>query len=293
MVRAGAFAWSGGLMDKIHELFQELVPDWVKVNLINSPWWQAASTVVVIVATYLLVIDAILPDVLRINLADPTIAVYTVFSLAVIYLFSAAMLFYAQVKTERRLKLLDRRFRYDNRGTLFNGTEPNISFRIQTFQGILRSLRGDISVENFHQSLEGSGRTAAEDFSKKLPEIYDNDVFSFRGGRKWAELSFKEKLDQWAEYNSYTGWGIVTPQLEDHPAAGEPVQIIVIFTHYHTLFSEQDDSFCYFLTGYCETIISEIVRGEKIGIFADLRKCEAVGEPVIGKYTATMTFRLT
>jgi hypothetical protein len=159
------------------------------------------------------------------------------------------------------LRQLDISFRYDKRGTLYNGSEPNIAFRITTFKAMLDGLAHGLGKDTLRDVLIKVGEKAASDFASKVDTIYDKNVFEHGGASNWAHLSCEQKVDAWTEYDSATGWGIVTAVL---PRGEDMVTVTV--THLKGLFAGPEGlDFAWFLAGYCETVLTKILEGHNSG----------------------------
>jgi hypothetical protein len=83
--------------------------------------------------------------------------------------------------SEKKLRQLDISFRYDKRGTLYNGSEPNIAFRITTFKAMLDGLAHGLGKDTLRDVLIKVGEKAASDFASKVDTIYDKNVFEHGG----------------------------------------------------------------------------------------------------------------
>ena len=173
----------------------------------------------------------------------------------------AAVFYYEKLQSERMLRRQEEAFKYDKRGTLYNGSEPNIAFRVATFQGILKCIADTFGSAPTQTALLDAGANASEDFAQNLPRIFDGDVQHYRGGPVWSQLSFREKLQQWADYDSATGWGIMSIKWD------EPNDIVVVsVSHQRSLLEGPGGHlFAYFLAGYCKTVLTAIIKNHDSG----------------------------
>jgi hypothetical protein len=150
-------------------------------------------------------------------------------------------------------------------GVLYHGKEANISFRIETFLGILEGLEKGIGPVKLQEYLQDAGLIASLDFATGLPEIYDSQVRPKTQSAPWALLSLDDKLAEWADYDSGTGWGSIKAQLSNGKAK-------VLIRHNKGLFSgASGNHFVHFLAGYCETVLTRIIdehEDRKHGKFA-------------------------
>ena len=185
------------------------------------------------------------------------------------------------------MRALEQNYKYDNRGTLYNGSEPNIAFRIQTFKSMLSGLAMYLDKTNVPEILAKIGKNASRDFADNLHNIYDEDVASRKAKSEWSDLKLADKLDQWADYDSSTGWGIVACDLKKDGS------IKVVINHLKGLFEGEDSVyFGYFLAGYSETIISKLVDAHSGGKYDEYTSCELLSTVFSDKYTLELGYRL-
>ncbi|MBS0235539.1 MAG: hypothetical protein JSR99_18885 [Proteobacteria bacterium] len=241
--------------------------EWYELTIADWPWVRAA-TITAPVAGAAFYLNTNLPAQLQVDLSKANIYVLFVAAIFAIYLLLVAAFFNSKLIAERQLRAAEEGFRYDHRGTLFNGTQPNIAFRVVTFQGLLSGLAEAMDGQTARNALFDTGARASVDFAKKLPQIYDENVRRLRGGNRWVELSFPEKLWKWTEYDSSTGWGILA-------AATDNQQVTVTVTHYSGLF-KRPSYFAWFLAGYCTTVIQTILTSEKGNGYRGLRHARCV-----------------
>jgi hypothetical protein len=205
----------------------------------------------------------------------------------VTYFLLVAVLVHEQLEGERKLRQLEASFRYDKRGTLYNGTQPNIAFRIKTFNEILSNLGTQVGTAKAKSILQRTGELAAQDFAERFPAIYDENVRRFRGGGSWDELDFTQKLEEWLEYDSHTGWGILTKKVD-----AKTIKISIM--HLEKLYQgEGGKLFASFLAGYCQTVLCHILEGH--GGFRDCtsaRLSKAMDNPATDKEKVEIEFEL-
>ncbi len=227
---------------------------WFERNFADWPWVRSA-TITAPLAGAVFYLNDRLPADLKIDISNAN--TYVVFACAIVavYLLLVAVLFNAKLITERRLRAAEDGFRYDNRGTLFHGTQPAIAFRVITFRGMIEGLAAPLDPTAARHALFQTGTRASLDFARKLPTLYDENVHRLRGGNRWIDLSFQEKLVKWADYDSATGWEIIAAQVDGNRAT-------ITVTHYNELFG-QPSLFCWFLAGYCNTVIQTILAAEQ------------------------------
>jgi hypothetical protein len=181
----------------------------------------------------------------------------------IIYLILVIGAFRSLLLNEKRIRGLEEAFRYDKRGTLYNGSEPNIAFRIGTFKAMLKGLAEKLPPPQLQRELGEVGRKTALDFSAKLEEIYNGTphIGAPLGAPRWTDLSCEAKIDAWTEYDSATGWGIVTAVA---PRGTDKVTVSI--THLKGLFEGPEGiNFAYFLAGYCETVLTKILEAHNGG----------------------------
>ena len=167
-----------------------------------------------------------------------------------------------RLRFEKKLRLLEQNYRYDRRGTLYNGSQPNIAFRIETFKNILACIQNGIQ-EDISNILANAGKKAGKDFANNLERIYNEDVARKRAKKPWSQLTLAEKLEQWADYDSATGWGILSVKLTDKT-------VDVFVTHYKELLSGEGGAlFAHFLGGYCEAVIGFLVNSHSHGRYQE------------------------
>lgn len=234
----------------------------------NFPWIRAATYLAGSVAG-LFALNMNLPEELQVDLSSEEVQVSAWVILICSYFMLASIFSAARLREEMKLRELEQNYKYDNRGTLFNGKEANIAFRVVTFQKIFESISDGIDANKASALLKCAGNKASEDFSKEFVSIYEKDVLSKRGGKKWDDLTLSEKLNQWAEYDSATGWGMLTTKLSNDG------KLSVVVTHLYGLYQGDGGSlFAWFLAGYIETIVSRIVDSHTGGRFHEYSKAE-------------------
>jgi hypothetical protein len=158
-------------------------------------------------------------------------------------------------------------FNYDKHGTLFNGDVPNVAFRVSTVKTLFGELARALGPDKSAEVVGTAGRAVGKDFAKDLSAIMDRDVLV---RARWDELSFNSKLDEWALYDSATGWGLVSARLTARD------KVVVRISHFRHLFEgDGGEAFTYFLSGYCEAVVSAIVEGHREGVLEDY-KCAVI-----------------
>lgn len=251
----------------------------------DLPWVRAAGILGATIAG-LIFLNSQLPPALTINLSELGIRRSLPTIIIILYFFLVSIFSGDRLRFEKRLRALEQSFRYDNRGTLFNGSEPNIAFRITTFKGIIGGLSRALGSEKSLETMTATGRIASQDFGRKFPEIYNRSIAVKTARPSWEELTFSGKLNAWADYDSATGWGIVACEV------GTDFVNIVI-THRHRLFENTDGlTFCYFLAGYCESIVSVIVDNHKSGRYAEHQAATIAKIERGGNYTLRISITL-
>jgi hypothetical protein len=232
------------------------------LNTINSlyrkywrdiPWIKAGGLCAAIVAGVFILLNAVPPQYTPYLHNQHFQFLFTVV-LFVGYFFIVALLLHEQLQTERKLRMAEAAFSYNNRGTLFNGTEPNIAFRIVTFNNVLSEIGNHMGPDKMPQALKSAGEKAASDFAARLGDIYENNIQQPRGGRHWDDLSFNAAIVAWLDYDSSTGWGILTGRIDN-----KTLRITV--HHYQKLYDGTGGQyFGYFLAGYCQTVVTSILN---------------------------------
>ena len=251
----------------------------------ESPWLKSMGIVATAV-TVLGILNTELPDAVALKLRDGSTAEMVLGTVVLVYFFLVAVFSADRLRFERKLRKLEQSFRYDKRGTLYNGNQPNIAFRIKTFKSILEGLSGAVGQAQLEAGLRETGAAASADFAEQLPSIYNQDVTKRGGGRRWDDLSFNEKVHSWADYDSSTGWGIVT---------GDPKgsRVLVTITHLRNLFKGTGGTlFSQFLAGYCETVIAHIAAGHEAGRYQDFSRAEVLELKRISEKTMTIEIGL-
>jgi hypothetical protein len=167
-----------------------------------------------------------------------------------------------EIHRQIKMRQKDEGMTYDRRGTLFNGREPNIAFRILTFQNILADISKHIEENMVEEAFVQTGKSAAVNFAANMPHIIDSHSPL---DRRWSTLAFRDKLDVWSNYDSATGWGVFSSFQREQER-----MVVVRVSHYKGLFAgEGGGHFAQFLAGYCETLLTSIVAGHEDGIFHD------------------------
>lgn len=254
---------------------------------IEAPWIRAAGILGTTTAG-LIFLNAMLPQEIAVDLKklDSGTSQILLTSILVLYFFLVSVFSGDRLRFEQKLRALEQSFRYDNRGTLYNGGEPNIAFRIATFKGILEGMSGIIGVDKLAETLANTGRVASNDFARSLKDIYNSDVATRKAKTTWEELSLNEKLDQWAEYDSSTGWGILACNVN-----GDNVKVVI--NHLQELFYGNGGlMFGHFLAGYAETIISLVVNSHSGGKFNEYSKAVLIKTNQSDKYTLELEYQL-
>lgn len=248
----------------------------------DIPWLRAVGPVVSIMGISVVLVANIPTDINSITETIyfwPSIFVFFTF----LYLFLTTVYANDRLRTERRLRQVEEGFNYDSRGTLWNGGEPNIAFRITTFKGILAGLNSNLKAENLSSAMTEAGKAAAEDFATSFDSIYDADIRSKKGGASWSDLRLHQKLHEWAEYDSSTGWGILSVTVE-----GDEIKVEII--HLNGLYEgEGGQIFGHFIAGYCETVVANIIRSQNSGKFSNFTTATISRGPVFEGETATLT----
>lgn len=181
---------------------------------------------------------------------------------------------------------MEQSFKYDKRGTLYNGFEPNIAFRIATFKGILNGLYKAFDSTLLYDSFIEIGRSASKDFASQFDSIYESDIAMKRVGKSWHEIPLSEKLSAWADYDSATGWGILTCKIKD-------IDIDVKITHLNGLYlGEEGKLFGAFMAGYCKTVISGIANSQTGGKYHDCDNASIKKVELINDETILFSFEL-
>ena len=102
---------------------------------IEAPWIRAAG-ILSAASVGLIYLNLTLPDSIRLDLKNESNSQFVIIFIVIMYFFLVAIFAGDRLRFQKKLRELEQNFRYDNRGTLFNGDQPNIAFRIQTFKGI-------------------------------------------------------------------------------------------------------------------------------------------------------------
>jgi len=218
--------------------------------------WLDGVLFVSTVVAFLWLLYEFMPDDLKIQMDTRyRLAIFLLF--AIMFLFVMVVTYRSLFYAERDRRELEESFHYA-RDVLYNGTEPNIAFRIVTFKNMLGGMASKIGKNVIQSTLNDVGRTAAADFASHLPEIYDQNV-SLRGlGKKrWQALSFEEQINAWANYDTRTGWGAIKLNREVIDRQG---QIAIKIDHPQNLFDgDAGLYFAHFLAGYCETVLTTLL----------------------------------
>lgn len=261
-------------------------------NYINNTWseapWIRAAGIIGSTAAGLIFLNSMLPKGIAVELSslDGDVSQILLISILILYFFLVSVFSGDRLRFEKKLRALEQNFKYDNRGTLYNGKEPNIAFRIATFKGMLEGISGVIGDDKLSETLTNTGRLASNDFARSVKTIYDTDVATRKAKSSWDELALSEKLEQWAEYDSATGWGILACKIQ-----GDSVKVVI--NHLQDLFDGNGGlMFGHFLAGYSETIISYIVNSHSGGRFNEYCKAELLKTNQSDKYTLELEYQL-
>jgi hypothetical protein len=147
---------------------------------------------------------------------------------------------------------LGKSFKYDKNGVLWHGTEKAIAFRVVTFLGILEQIAQNIPNSSIKEAFLTSGRIAGNDFGQQFGnQIYPAELR--KDSVPFDQLSKPQRLALWSEYDSSTGWGLLS--------AYEKVASVDIVVKHPTLFKGSGgEHFSYLLAGYCETVVNAITN---------------------------------
>lgn len=252
-------------------------------NVIKEiPWLRAIGPVFSIIGVFVILITSIPNSIFSTSDLPYFWPIFITFSIF-IYLLLTTVYANDRLRTERQLRQVEEGFNYDNRGTLWNGGEPNIAFRIETFKGILTGLNSTLDTGDLSNAMKKAGKDAASDFAKNFASIHESDIRSKKGGSPWDELRLSQKLHEWAEYDSSTGWGILAVSINNN-------EIEVKIIHLNGLYQDEGGRlYGYFIAGYCETVVSQLVEGQSSGKFAGCDSVSISSGPVFDGETATLT----
>lgn len=130
----------------------------------NTPVLRAAGYVAAAVGG-LVVLNNELPPEIAIDLESPAIKERGLWVIVVAYFVLVSVFSGDRLRFERKLRALEQNFKYDNRGTLYNGSEPNIAFRVTTFKAMLARMSQTIDNVDASLLLNDIGREASADFA--------------------------------------------------------------------------------------------------------------------------------
>jgi len=252
---------------RISRLLSEFESFWKRIRR-NYPWIPAATWTGLIIGAIVFIHHSFFPE-MKIPTYWVTSDHLAFLVVLLLFLLIVTFILRMQLRSERILREKEENFRYDYGGTLYNGLEPNIAFRTETFKGILTGLEeamlrvpGDVlNSELIHRLLIDAGREAAmgkkpgQGFALEFPNIYDRELRHVRG-RDWKHLDLVRRLQAWARYDSETGWGVITAR---GPLSSYEIEIQI--HHHRGLYDPPGGHlFGYWLIGYCESVISVIVK---------------------------------
>lgn len=241
---------------------------------IDWPWIPSAFTVGSLLTGLIIIQKQFFPD-LQISVpsgyAERILAITMVL---LVYFFITSIFIFSRLRIERQFRGHEHSFRYDRKGTLFNEGEPNIAIRVTTFKLLLDAFRQKMVEAEYYDTLVDAGRTTPLEFALNIGEIYNRDVSKKAGKKKWEDLSIQEKIDEWHEYDNYTGWGVMVGTVHE-------ASVTITVLHVGGLFDGKGGKlFSFFLAGYCETILSHMLKGHEIGKYADYESVKLV-EPFV------------
>lgn len=158
--------------------------------------------------------------------------------------------------TRSRIGALGKTFEYDKEGVLWHGSEKAIAFRVITFLALLEKV-GDAQETQNPRLFVQAGRVAGRDFATQFgSQIYPAEL---RGsGLSFDQLSIAQRLALWSEYDSSTGWGLLS-------AHQKPGAIEIIVKHPTLFHGRGGVLFAHYLAGYCETVVNEITDSFDFG----------------------------
>jgi len=251
----------------------------------NAPWIRAAGILGVTIGG-LAFLNSKLPSEIAVDITNSEIKKSAPTVIIVLYFFLVSIFSGDRLRFEKKLRLLEQNFKYDNRGTLYNGGEPNIAFRLTTFKGILEGVSTNVDAEDLSEALISTGKVAAVNFANNIEEIYNCDVAQKKAKREWSKLKLADKFNQWADYDSSTGWGIVACTTKKN-------NVKVVINHLHGMFEgEGGRLFGHFLAGYCETIISLTIESHEGGKYHEYTGGKLLNINQSDKYTLELNYAL-
>jgi hypothetical protein len=167
-----------------------------------------------------------------------------------VFLLFLALLAAQYRSMKSRIGALGKTFEYDKEGVLWHGTEKAIAFRVITFLKLLEQFGDSKEIQNVDSLFVQAGRIGARDFAVQFgSQIYPTELR--RSGPSFEQLSRAQRLALWSEYDSSTGWGLLS--------AHETSKSIEITVKHPTLFYGRGGVlFAHYLAGYCETVVNEI-----------------------------------
>ncbi len=139
---------------------------------------------------------------------------------------------------------------------------PNLSFRVETFRGLLDSLWttvegadasgavGDQIDENFGVALEESGFAAGENFG-----------VDYAADLPHADMSEVDKLHRWCDFDSAVGFGRMHLEKRKSDARGIRGAIVVEENAFASDRGEDDHDLCRFLVGYFKGVLTAVLGG--------------------------------
>ena len=151
-------------------------------------------------------------------------------------------------------------FRMKN-GILFFGDEPNVAFRVDTIQKILKSIQNLLNdPTKFRYFSRQIGYEVGYDFYQDL--LAANKKNLFKSGRR-----INEKLDIWNKYDSATGLGIFKNKVIYQPIKNNGAKIegsIVVTNSFLTQGRYSEVPCCSFMEGYINGVIEKILDSEQL-----------------------------
>ena len=145
------------------------------------------------------------------------------------------------------------KFTYDGNGVLWHGNECNIALRDVTFLKLLNDISKEIPDEKDKKKIFlNAGCDMGRGFGRQFKsQIYPKEIM--KKDIPFNQLPKNERLRLWAEYDSSTGWGLISEI--------DIGRSLYVTAKHPTLFDAETggECFSYIMAGYAESFVNEII----------------------------------
>jgi len=158
-----------------------------------------------------------------------------------------------------------------DRGLIVNPSDGsrNISLKVDTLNKIFDIIYNEITQISSNQVAQNILWKAGCESGKSFGTVMN---------KKWeveCEIhTINEKIDKWCEFDSDVGWGKFINDIKIDHDLGEVSGSLVISENFqNNNRGKKDPLICFFIKGYCEGVIEELLGGLKVETNCDMEVC--------------------